>query len=511
MDQPQRSERGVAVRKRVFSKVGSPGRWRLGRWQWLAAVAGCLAAAPGAFPSAFAVNENGVRAEGMGGAFTSVADDASAIFFNPAGIVFQKGLQMEMDSLVVNGLFRYFPSAVPPGTDVPSNGYSGSVKPHFIPVASLYMTKSLSDRLAVGFGGFAPFGLAANFTNFNDGDPQNTKFVGRFAGTRAALQAYWFMPVVAYKITPNSAISVGAGLVHTHLFLEESFLNPYDAPTDFGRSLARDAFPGVDPNLAWAAFARILPEGRLRAAATTNAPGFTAGYLYKNVQHKFNFGVSWRSPVVSHLNGKASFAFTNTGAITPFLPFGRTLATEFPNQAIKGLLTTPGNYQVGVSTSKFFNSVIAVDFQVQDFRRFQDLPINFSITQDSQGRAIGTDPEKRLNFNFTNSYILHVGIEKHFGPKTALRLGYIFDHSPVPDKSVGPLFPDSSRNSLTVGMSRLRGNMEFSLFYQAMFFMDRVTNVAANNYQFTNGDYNNFANLAGAGMRLHLGKPPATP
>jgi long-chain fatty acid transport protein len=267
----------------------------------------------------------------------------------------------------------------------------------------------------------------------------------------------------------------------------------------------------VNPDLAWSAFARILPEGRLRAAATSNEPGFTAGYLYKNERRKFNFGLSWRSPVVSHMAGKASFAFTNTGAITPFLPFGRTLSTEFPNQAIKGLLTTPGNYQAGVSTSKFFNSVFAVDFQIQDFRRFQDLPINFSITQDSQGRQIGTDPEKRLNFNFTNSYILHVGMERHFGPKTELRIGYVFDHSPVPDKSVGPLFPDSSRNSLTLGMSRYRGNMEFSLFYQAMFFMDRVTNVAANNYQFTNGDYSNFANLAGAGLRLHLGKPPATP
>ncbi len=501
MDQPQRSDPAAGIRKQGFSKAGWPGLWR-----HYAVLAGCLAMTPAAYPSAFSVSENGVRAQGMGGAFTSVADDASAIFFNPAGIAFQKGLQMEMDSLVVVGLFRFFPSATPPGAAVPSNGYSGSVKPHFIPVASMYMTKSVTDRLAIGFGGFAPFGLAANFTNFNDGDPANTKFVGRFAGTRAALQSYWFQPTLAYKITPNSALSIGVALVHTHLFLEQSFLNPNDKPTDFGRSLARDAFPGVDPNQAWAAFARILPEGRLRAAATSDAPGFSAGYLYKNQRRKFNFGASWRSSVVHHLTGKASFAFTNTGAITPFLPFDRTLATEFPNQSIKGLLVTPANYQVGVSTSKFFNTLIAVDFQVQDYQRFKDLPINFSINTDSRGRQIGTDPEKRLDFNFTNSYVFHLGMEKHFGKDMELRLGYIYDHSPVPDQSVTALFPDSSRNSFTLGATKRRGNMEFSLFYQAMFFMDRVTAVAANNYQFTNGDYNNFAHLCGAGMRMHLGK-----
>ena len=68
-----------------------------------------------AFGSAFAINELGARAQGMGGAFTSIADDGSALFYNPAGIAFQKGLKLEMDSLVVVGLFRFFPSSTPPG------------------------------------------------------------------------------------------------------------------------------------------------------------------------------------------------------------------------------------------------------------------------------------------------------------------------------------------------------------------------------------------------------------
>jgi long-chain fatty acid transport protein len=451
--------------------------------------------------SAFAINELGVRAQGMGGAFASIADDGSAIFYNPAGLAFQVRTFMEMDSLTVVGLFRFFPTDPPPGVITPPNGYSGSVKPHFIPVANLYAVRPISDKLVVGFGGFVPFGLAANFTNFNDGDPQNTKFPGRFAGSRAALQSYWFQPTFSYKVTENSGIGGGVALVHTHLFLEESILNPTGDGDTFGQAFASTVFPGIDPKAAAASIARLLPEGRLRAAATANSPGFNLGYLYKNPSKKTSFGLAWRSAVVSHLSGQASFAFTNTGAVTPFLPAKASFSTLFPNQAIKGVFTTPGTYTVGVSNESIRNTLISVDFEVQDFRRFKDLPINFSQTSGT-----ATPPEQRLTFNFHNSYITHVGLQRQVGRNLQARFGYVYDVSPVPDQSVGPLFPDANRHSLTFGLTQRRGATELSLFYQAMFFVNRVTDVAANNGQYTNGQYSNFAHLAGLGMRIYPGQ-----
>ena len=117
----------------------------------------------------------------------------------------------------------------------------------------------------------------------SDGDPFNTKYPGRFAGSRALLQQYWFQPTVAYRLSPNQGISVGVAFVRTHLFLEQSFLNPYDTkPTNIGFKLAQDVFPDSDPQLAYNAFVRLLPEGRLRAAADANKFGITAGYLYKH-------------------------------------------------------------------------------------------------------------------------------------------------------------------------------------------------------------------------------------
>jgi len=54
-----------------------------------------LAAVP-AFPSGFQVNTQGARAMGMGLAFTAVANDPSAIFYNPAGLGWQKHFEVEV-------------------------------------------------------------------------------------------------------------------------------------------------------------------------------------------------------------------------------------------------------------------------------------------------------------------------------------------------------------------------------------------------------------------------------
>ena len=132
---------------------------------------------------------------------------------------------------------------------------------------------------------------------------------------------------------------------------------------------------------------------------------------------------------------------------------------------------------------------------------------------------LATSPERRIEFDFRDSVLLHMGIEKPigdegWGPKmlrnftkqTSVRAGYVFDRSPVVDKSVGPLFPDANRHSLTLGMTKTLGNKDLSLFYQMMQFINRTVDVPANQYQGTNGEYRNFAHLIGMSMRLRPGR-----
>src|SRR6266545_4780173 len=131
---------------------------RSGRTQFLARTSvfillGCSLAVS-ARGAAFSIPELGARASGMGAAFTAVASDGSALFYNPAGIAFQPGFRFQMDSLVVNGQFRFIPSDVPAGTQVPEKGFDGYLHPRFVIVPNMYMTKTLTPKLTMGVGVF---------------------------------------------------------------------------------------------------------------------------------------------------------------------------------------------------------------------------------------------------------------------------------------------------------------------------------------------------------------------
>ena len=455
--------------------------------------------------SAFSVAELGARAAGMGNAFIATADDGSALFYNPAGIAFQPGTHLEMDTATVVGLFRFTPSSVPTGQVIPPNGYSFAIKPHFIPLASMSFTKQLPKKFTFGFGLFTPFGLSANSTNFNDSDPNLTKVPSRFAGTRVRLESYWFQPTLAYKVSDNLSVAIAPTYVHTHLELEESILNPLDpqGALKFGITAAPTVFPGVPVNAAAAIIARLLPEGRSRIAGTANSPALSAGLLWKNAIGKTSIGLMFRSPVVNHLSGKASFAFGNQPYTLEQYVGPSFLPNAFPNQAITGSFPTPATYGIGFSNSQFKHITFAADVRMQDYKKFKSVPLNFPINKTLPGdENLGLDPTKILNFNFRESWTVSVGAEKPINETTTVRLGYMFDYSPVPDQSVGPLFPDANRNSLTLGATQKRGNLDLTFFYEAMFFENRVTNVAANNYQYTNGDYSNFVHVFGFAMRF---------
>lgn len=467
------------------------------------------------YGSAFSIAELGTRAAGMGTAFIATADDPSAIFYNPAGIAFQSGVHMEADLGGVVGLFRFTPSSTPVGQVVPPDGYSGSIKPHIIPLANMYATMQYNDKITFGFGIFTPFGLSADFDNFHDGDPDLTKFVGRFAGTSAALQTFWLQPTIAYKITKNSAFAAGPAFVHTHLIIQQSILNPLGDGLTFGRDAASTVFPGVPQEQAAEVIARMLPEGRSRVAGTANSPGAAAGYLYKNDRFKTDLGLMWRSAVTNHLSGKASFAFGDQPYTLEQYVGSSFLYNAFPDQHVTGSFTEPATWGAGISNHSFFHTRIELDARFQDYQRFRSVPLDFPINSQNtrfysggvpgdNTTAVAIDPEKILAFDFHNSWNIGLGLERAINDKTTIRMGYLWDKSPVPDQSVGPYFPDANRNSFTVGATRKQGDKDLSFFYEAMWFENRVVNVAANDNVFTNGDYHNFAHLFGLSMQLNM-------
>lgn len=89
----------------------------------------------------------GCRAMGMGGAFIAVADDPSAIFYNPAGL----GRQRDAFNFSLNG-FHIWPThsyTAPTGQQIQSRFESS--------VPQIFVTYRLNEKVSVGFGAYIPY------------------------------------------------------------------------------------------------------------------------------------------------------------------------------------------------------------------------------------------------------------------------------------------------------------------------------------------------------------------
>jgi long-chain fatty acid transport protein len=458
-----------------------------------------MAGVHGLFASGFSIMELGARAAGMGGAFVALADDGSALYYNPAGIAFQDGTRFESDAFIVKGKFRFDPSSTPPGTVVPSGGYNGVVSPAIQYLGNMYLTHQLSPNFTAGLGIFAPFGLGDNWTNFKDSDPEQDKFVGRYAGTRGLLQNIWVQPTIAYKIKPNLSVAVGPVIAGMHILLEENILNPLVDGVTFGQNVASELLPGVPAAQAAASIGRLLPDGRARFAGTAIAPGAAAGFLWKH--GKTSIGGSYKSAITYHVKGWASFAFGNS-TLGPFLSAlsAPSFNQLFPSQSIRAELTMPSTSTIGIANSSIHHNLFALDGIFQDYKRFNNIALNFS-----QINGTATPAELLFHFGFRDTYLIRVGWERHIKENLIVRAGYYFDHSAVPDGSVSPFFPDSSKNVVTAGVSKQIGNKEVTFFYQGAFQLDRVVNVSANANLYTNGSYPVSIQLFGFGLRQNIG------
>ena len=150
------------------------------------------------FAGGYQINEQGARAVGMGGAFVARASDPSAIYYNPAGLTSQNGIN------ILAGMDLIIPSTSFTGsTPLPTTAVSTNSKV-FTPI-NLYGTYKVDDNIVVGLGIYNPFGLGTEW-------PSN--WIAAAAAIKTNVSTWYFNPSVGYKI--NDDISVGLGISYVY-------------------------------------------------------------------------------------------------------------------------------------------------------------------------------------------------------------------------------------------------------------------------------------------------------
>ncbi len=162
------------------------------------------------FGSGFATNEQSIRVIGRGGAFVAQADDPSAVYYNPAGIVQLEGTQATggVSFIIPTMSFR---SSVTDTTLNTTVGKETDLEDSVFAIPNLYFTHKLFDQWSLGFGAFSNFGLGTDWPD---------DWEGRFliGGTEANLTTFSLNPVIAYR--PIEKLSLSAGLVIQYLDIE---------------------------------------------------------------------------------------------------------------------------------------------------------------------------------------------------------------------------------------------------------------------------------------------------
>ncbi|MEK6553168.1 MAG: outer membrane protein transport protein, partial [Bacteroidota bacterium] len=115
----------------------------------------CSIFAGSTYAGGFQIGTQNARAMGMAGAFVGMASDASAIYFNPAGLTNVRGFNL------VAGTTLIMPTVDFTGPN-PLTTKTTTVARTFTPI-NFYGAYSIDDNWTVGLGVFNPFGLGSEW------------------------------------------------------------------------------------------------------------------------------------------------------------------------------------------------------------------------------------------------------------------------------------------------------------------------------------------------------------
>ena len=152
----------------------------------------------GAFAGGFDNSYIGIRGGAMGHALTGVADDASAVYYNPAGLVLNNTHKWDGEGYVYFNFvkFRYEDNTgAIPTTDKANLFY-------YVP--GFFLCRKF-ESVALGFGSYVPYGGGGvDYKNFQ-GSGFNFKYLGGFSA---------LTPAIACKVFSNFSIGMGLSVYY---------------------------------------------------------------------------------------------------------------------------------------------------------------------------------------------------------------------------------------------------------------------------------------------------------
>lgn len=346
------------------------------------------------------------NASGLGNAYAgsaAIAENASTIFFNPAGMTYLPGLNLSAGMAAVRPSFEFANNGTTgpgglPGTG-PDGGDAGSWG--FLPNA--YMSWQLAPQWYAGLGIGAPFGL---MTEYDD------SWSGRYHSKKFSIKSININPSVAYRV--NDRLSLGGGINWVRLDAE------------FSR-----AAPQVVPGLGYV--------GDLDATVDMKGDGWgwNVGLIYQ-VTPSTRLGLSYRSQVKIDADGDTtvsnhSVTHPRVGPRIGRLSADASTTVKLPDTAVLSIVHELNDRWtlLGDVSWTGWSSIRSLDIQNTG---------NPAIPSDS------------LDLRFRDTWRVALGANYRLNQQWTLKGGLAWDQSPVRNANYRPTsLPDTDRYWVSIG------------------------------------------------------------
>lgn len=392
-----------------------------------------LATAGGARPAeaqAWLRWEQNARALALGGAGAGRADDASAVFFHPAGITHLYGSNAQVGGALAAGTARFNAFGAADGEQEGRAEFDGA----------LYLTHAIAARVTAGLAVNSPWGLETAWENPD-------AFVGRFRATESRLGAVLFNPILAWQLDPAWSVAAGVDVLHATFELARVEQDPALSALGGGGpiALARARLNLDGTGIGWNAAVAFHP-----------APAFAAG-------------LQFRDEIPVDFNGIAAFTVVAPAELRAFprpghdQTIGAFLDATYVAQTARTALVFPRQAAVGAAYAPLDRLRVAAELQWVQWSAADDLALAFADTTLAD----------TVGFDYHDVWTLRAGAEYRVRPDLLARLGVARRPSPAPATAVTPLLPDADRLSLSAGIGYSWRTIDFDLGYRLTFLDDR--------------------------------------
>ncbi|MCX4188459.1 OmpP1/FadL family transporter [Methylophaga sp. OBS4] len=413
----------------------------------LSAVILLFSASSSAWAAGYAIQEQSVT--GLGRAFAgsaAVAEDASTIFFNPAGLTYLDRAEMDigLNYIAPKSEFNNNGSSIAGVIPLSGGDYGDAGKNAILP--NFYYAKPINDKLSLGLGISAPFGLVTDY---------NETWVGRYFAVKSDLKTVNFNPSIAFKATEK--LSVGAGISAQFIDLTLSQM------VDLGAAL------GPGPQLA---------DGKAKLKADDWGFGFNVGLLYQMTGNT-RIGLAYRSKIAHTLEGDGKLRDAD----------GNLLSKE----NIQGDVDLPETVSLAINHDINDTWSIMADATLTRWTRFEELVI------ESDGPFLSAEKTE----DWDNSMRYSLGVSYRYSPKWQFRTGIAYDESPISSAERRTArIPGNDRKWVALGATyRYSDNIIIDAGYAHLFIDDPKINETDDNGYNLKGSYDASVDLLGLQLR----------